>query len=117
MKSLISLLLIILVFSGCTKDNNTTQTNPFGGDKGQVTFWASHSNTADFPITVSVAGQVIGTIGGPLTAQPDCQGATDKVVKFVAEPGTYNIVGKSNNGNWTGTITVTTGSCNTQSFN
>jgi hypothetical protein len=115
MKPVKLLCILIVVFcAGCTKSGDSTPTNPFGGDKGQETLWASHANLADFPIDISVNGTYVGTIGGPLSATPDCQQATDKVVKFDAEPGTYNMVGKAaSGGNWTGTFTITSGSCNT----
>lgn len=113
-KSLVKLELILILFCGCSKSDNSTN-NPFGGTKGAVTFWSSNSTISNFPITVKIGGQYIGTIGGQLSSEPNCQNAVDKVVKFVAEPGTYNMYSTAaSGGNWSGSITITTGACQTQ---
>ena len=110
-------MLFFVLSSGCSKSNDTTPANPFGGDKGQATIWAPHPNTADFPITVTIGGAYIGTIGAPLPSAPDCQQSNNDVVKFVAEPGTYNMLASSAGGTWTGTLTIQSGSCALFSLN
>ena len=107
------LFLLSTAIMGCTKSNDTTPANPYGGDKGQTTFWASNINSSYYPITVTVNGSVIGEIGGALGEAPDCQQATNLVVKYVAEPGTYNFActAAGNAGTWTGSITVKDAGC------
>jgi hypothetical protein len=103
---------LMITLAGCKKSADTTPANPYGGNKGQTTFWSSHSGPV-YPITVTVGGVTIGSIGGALSSAPDCQGATDKVVKFDNAPGTYNFtcMAANNAGNWTGAITITEGGC------
>jgi len=107
------LALMLLSVSGCSKKNDTTSANPYGGNKGQTTFWASNANTSLYPITVTVNGATIGEIGGPLATAPDCENAVNEVVKFDNQPGTYNFTctASGNAGNWTGTFTINTGGC------
>jgi hypothetical protein len=109
------LAIIILSLTNCSKSTSPAPANQFGGDKGQITFWAINSDLRNYPITITVNGIYVGTIGGPLTVEPDCINSNDKVVKFIAEPGTYNLYAKANlGGQWTGSFTVTSGDCSRQ---
>lgn len=108
---------VAVLLCGCSKSDSSTPTvtNPYGGNNGQVTFWCSNVNASVYPVTISINGNYVGTIGGMTTTTPDCDNAANNVVKYVATPGTYNMYAKSaNNGNWSGTVTITNGHCLTQ---
>lgn len=110
-KTIISITFFSLFISGllvcCKKDT----TNPFGGEKGQVTFY-TESDLGVGNITVTVDGSEVGTMSHFFSGGVDCGSGDVNVVK---DAGTYNWSATSQSGgSWTGgTVTFIKGKCQT----
>lgn len=90
----------------CKKDT----VNPFGGEKGQITFYTG-SDLGVGNITVYIEGSEVGTMSHYFTGGPDCGSGDVNVVK---DAGTYNWNATSQGGaTWSGNISFLKGECRT----
>lgn len=106
----IFLALIIFLFSGCTKkdtDNNSVS------KPTQAMFWVD-SDLGCGNITITCNG-ISKTISGYYHTQPDC-GASGAAT-FDLDAGIYDFTAQCASKNWSGTITVQGGRCNSFKLN
>jgi hypothetical protein len=106
---------ILMMISGCSKDNTTPTVNPYGANNGQLSFFVVQSSNprATYPISVSVNNQSLGGISVTYSAAapPDCGSGTGVLV-YTGTAGSYIFTATGANGSSvTGSVNITSGQC------
>jgi hypothetical protein len=104
-KTLTVLYLALMLFS-CTKETTTTQAP---ATTGSATFFAK-SDLGAGNITVSVNGQVVGTISHYYPSGVTC-GSSDVNIEEPAGTYSWTAVGANGSPAWSNTVTITNGAC------
>ncbi|MBK6381111.1 MAG: hypothetical protein IPF72_16080 [Chitinophagaceae bacterium] len=109
--AIIIITVILFVTTSCTKDSSGGGSGGSGGGSttGQAVFWTA-SDLGCGNITVTCNG-TSKTINGFNSTTPNC-GST-YAATFTLDPGTYNFTATCSGVNWTGTVTITSGTCST----